>query len=336
MGMVGKRAFGLNLAGFSPALDTAKLAKTAEAHGFEYVWIADENPSSLCRDVIVNMTTAALKTSKIKVGTGICNFYTRHPALLAVFISTLEEMANGRVAVGVGPGGEMPLRPLGIKMWEKPLVTVREGIDVMNRALAGETVDQDGEMITAHGLHLSFHPKTRIPVYLAARSPRFMQLVGELADGSLLNTPFHYIENALKTIQEGALGAGRKMDNIDVANILPFAIAENDSEARKKVRHLATFMAAFTSISVHETLGTRRERVASIQEALYKGREAEAMSLMTDEMIDEFSVAGKPNKCLGRVEEFFKAGVTQMIFVVPDGKKGIMSAGKNIISSFEA
>jgi len=225
---------------------------------------------------------------------------------------------------------------LGIKMWEKPLATVREGINVMNRALAGETVDYDGEMITAHGLHLSFHPKTRIPVYLAARSPKFMQMVGELADGSLLNTPFHNITNALNTIQEGASKAGRSMDKIDLGNILPFAISDNDSEAKKKVRHLATFMAASTPISVHEKMGTNIERVASIQEALQKGREAEAMSLMTDEMIDEFSVAGKTSKCIVRVEEFFRAGVTQMVFVIPDGKRGIREAGKNIISSFIA
>lgn len=333
--MTRTRTFGLNLAGFAPALDTAKLAKAAEKHGFKHVWIADENPSPLCRDVIVNMTTVALKTSEIKIGTGICNFYTKHPALLAVLASTLEEMANGRVVVGLGPGGEMPLRPLGIKMWEKPLATVREGINVMNRVLAGETVNYDGEMIKANGVHLSFHPKTKIPVYLAARSPKFMQMVGELADGSLLNTPFHYIVNALKTIEEGASKAGRSMDEIDVGNILPFAIAENDSEARKRVRHLATFMTAFTADSVHEALGTKIERVASIREALQKGMDAEAMGLMTDEMIDEFSVAGKPNKCLGRVEEFFKAGVTQMIFVMPDGKKGITSAGTDIISSFK-
>jgi len=333
--MAGKRTFGLNLAGFSPALDTAKLAKTAEAQGFEHVWIADENPSPRCRDVIVNMTTVALKTSKIKVGTGICNFYTRHPALLAVFASTLEEMVPGRVAIGLGPGGEMPLKPLGIKMWEKPLATVREGINVMNRVLAGETVDYDG-LITAHSLRLSFHPKTKIPVYLAARSPKFMQLVGELADGSLLNTPFHYIGTALNTVREGASRAERSMHELDVGNILPFAVAENDSEAKKKVRHLATFMAAFTSISVHETLGTKIERLTTIQDYLQKGRDAEAMNLMTDEMIDEFSVSGKPYECLERVEQFFKAGVTQMIFVIPDGEKGIMSAGKEIISPFKA
>lgn len=333
--MTRKKTFGVNLAGFSPVLETAKLAKLAEIQGFEHVWIADENPSPLCRDVIVNMMAVAMETCTIKIGSGICNFYTRHPALLAVFAASLEELAGERILLGVGPGGDLPLRPLGIKMWEKPLATVREGIAVMRKMLAGETVDYEGEMIRVRGAYLSFHPKTKIPIYLAARSPKFIKMTGELADGSLLNTPFHYIENAIHMITEGAEQSGRSMGEIDVGNILPFAVAENEADARKKVKHLATFMSAFTADSVHEVLGTKTKRVESIRELLQKGQEEKAMSLMTDEMIDEFSVAGKPNYCIERVEGFFKAGVTQMIFVIPEAGKGLRAAGMKIIPSFK-
>lgn len=324
--------FGLNLAGFSPALETARLSKTAESQGFNHVWIADENPSSLCRDVIVNVTTVALKTRKIKIGTGVCNFYTRHAALLAVFASSIDELAPGRFALGVGPGGDMPLRPLGIKMWEKPLATVREGIEVVNRVLSGETVECRGEMVKVNGVKLNFLPKSRIPIYLAARSPKFMQMIGEKADGSLLNTPFHYINDAMAMIREGAEKAKRRIEEIDVGNILPFAVGR---EAKRKVKYLTTFMSAFTSDPVHEKLGTKLERIDAIRESLGKGQTDKASSFMTEEMIDEFSVAGTPDHCLERVEDFFKAGVNQMIFVIPEGAVGIESAGTKIISSFK-
>jgi len=334
--MTRRRTFGINVAGFAPPLETVRLAKTAEAHGFEYVWIADENPSPLCRDAIVNMTTVALKTSRIKVGTGVCNFYTRHAALLAVFASTLSELAKDRVILGLGPGGEMPLKPLGIKMWEKPLTTLREGIGILNGLLNGETVNCDGEMMKAENVHLEFYPKTKIPIYLAARSPKLTQMVGELADGSLLNAPLRSVENAVKMIREGASKAGRSMNEIDVGNILPFAISQNRIEAVKKVRHLATFMAASTPDSVHDALGTPLERVESVRNALTKGLATEAMTFMSDRMIDDFSVAGKTSECLEKVEAFFNAGVTQMIFVVPGGMRDIASAGSAIISSFES
>jgi 5,10-methylenetetrahydromethanopterin reductase len=330
-----KKTFGVNFAGFSPVLETAKLAKLAETHGFEYVWIADENPSPLCRDIGVNMTAAAVGTYRVKIGTGICNFYTRHPALLAVFAATLDELAPGRVIVGVGPGGDIPLRPLGIRMWEKPLATVREGVTVMKRMLSGETVDFDGEMIRVKGTRLSFLPKAKIPIYLAARSPNFMRMVGEMADGSLLNTPLHYTRNALSMIREGAEKSGRRLDEIDVGNIVPFAMAESETEARERVRPLVAFMSASTPDSVHEALGNKMERIEAVRELLKKGRREKAMGLMTDEMIDEFSVAGKPNQCLERVEGFFKAGVTQMIFVIPDSGRGIRAAGTEIIPSFK-
>lgn len=329
------KTFGVNFAGFCPALDTVKLAKLAELQGFRHVWIADENPSPLCRDVMVNMTAVALGTYTIKIGTGICNFYTRHPALLAVFAATLEELASGRVIMGIGPGGDMPLRPLGIKMWEKPLTTVREGMTVMKRLLAGETVDFEGEVTKVRGARFSFVPKTKVPIYLAARSPKFMSLVGELSDGSLLNTPFGYVKKAVDMIRQGAENSGRSLDEIDLGNILPFALADSEAEAKERVKHLTTFMSAFTSNSVHEALGTKIERVESIRKALQKGQEDKAMSMMTNEMIDEFSVAGKPSQCMERVEGFFKAGITQMIFVVPDGGRGIRSAGMKILSSFK-
>jgi 5,10-methylenetetrahydromethanopterin reductase len=220
-------------------------------------------------------------------------------------------------------------------MWEKPLATVREGMTVMKRMLSGETVDFSGEMIKAKGTRLSFLPKARIPIYLAARSPNFMRMVGELADGSLLNTPLHHMRNALSMIREGVEKSGRSLDEIDVGNILPFAMAESEAEAKKRVRHLATFMSASTPDSVHEALGNKMERIETVRELLKKGQEEKAMGLMTDEMIDEFSVAGKPNQCLERIERFFKAGVTQMIFVMPDSGRGIRSAGMEIIQSFK-
>lgn len=332
--MTRKLNFGLNLAGFGPVLETVRLSRTAEKQGFEYVWIADENPSPLCRDVVVNVTAVAMKTSKIKIGTGICNFYTRHPALLAVFVSSIDEMATGRVALGVGPGGDMPLRPLGIKMWEKPLATVREGIEVVTRLLSGEKVDYEGEMIRTKGAKLAFLPKARIPIYLAARSPKFMQMIGEVADGSLLNTPLHYMKHAMRIVKEGAEKAGRNVRDVDIGNILPFAVGDSNEEAQKKVKYLATFMSAFTSDPVHEELGTKPERIKAIRENVGNGQIDKAASFMTSDMTDEFSVAGTPAYCLERIEEFFKAGVTQMIFVIPEGTTGIKSAGSRIIPSF--
>jgi hypothetical protein len=112
-------------------------------------------------------------------------------------------------------------------------------------------------------------------------------------------------------------------------------MSDNKFEAVKRVRHLATFMAASTPDSVHEALGTPLKRVESIREALTKGLVDEAMDFMSDKMINDFSVAGKANECLEKVEAFFNSGVTQMIFVVPGGTRDIASACSAIISSLK-
>jgi alkanesulfonate monooxygenase SsuD/methylene tetrahydromethanopterin reductase-like flavin-dependent oxidoreductase (luciferase family) len=93
-------------------------------------------------------------------------------------------------------------------------------------------------------------------------------------------------------------------------------------------------MSAFTSDLVHEELGTKPERIKAIRENVGNGQIDKAASFMTSDMTDEFSVAGPPAYCLERIEEFFKAGVTQMIFVIPEGTTGIKLAGSRIIPSF--
>ena len=158
-----------------------------------------------------------------------------------------------------------------------------------------------------------------------------MRMIGEMADGSLLNTPFHYIKDAVNIIKEGAGKAGRSIEDIDIGNILPFAVAEEEDKARGRVKYLTAFMSAFTPNFVHEKLGTKIEQIDAVRDALEKGSIEKAVNSMTEEMVDDFSIAGNPDYCLERIEGFFKAGVTQMIFVIPDLKEGIKLAGTKII-----
>lgn len=329
------KRFGLNLQGVQSPLETGEISKVAEEEGFDYIWVADENPASKYRDVSVNMTTIALKTDKIKIGTGVCNPYSRHPALLAVLASTLEELAGGRVALGLGAGGELPLKSLGIEMWEKPLTTVKESIEVIREILSGEVVNYDGEMIEVNDVNLSFFPERKVPIYLAARGPKFTRMIGEIADGSLLNSPLHYIESSIDKIEEGAEGEGRRIKDLDVGNILPLAISEDPEKARAKVEYMTTFMAAATPNFVHEDFGTEIERIEKIRNALEEGEDERAIRLMTTDIIDQFSITGTQEDCLEKIEKLFKAGITQIIFSLPDSKENVKSVGEKIIPYFE-
>lgn len=289
-------------------------AKAAEAYGFDYFFIPDESPSPPWRDVCVSLTAAALNTRKIKLASGIFVPYTRHPALLAVFMASLAEVAgDGRVILGLGPGGTMTLRPLGIKMWERPVAMLRETVEVVNRLLAGETVDYDGKMVKVSKLKISPIPKTRVPIYIAARSPLMLNLIGEVADGAELTSPLSYVEDALNYIKKGAEKAGRDFKDLEICNLVSTVISDDEKKAKDRLRSGGlTHIIADTPDYIHEKAGVDLERVEAIRSALREVKPEKATSLVTDEIVDVFAIAGNKKYCTKRIEEFFDAGVTQM------------------------
>jgi len=330
--------FGVGLMGDLPAPQTAELARTAEESGFEYVWIVDENPSPPYRDVFVTMTAIALKTELIKMGTGICNPYSRHPPLLAGAISSLNEMARGRVILGLGPGGSLSLRPLGIKLWNKPINAIRESFKILRGLFAGETVNLEGEVLTAVNCRLDPPPKERIPIYLGARGPKMLELAGELSDGALLTAPLGYLDFALDRIKAGAEKAGRQLEDINIANWIPFAMMEDGEKAREMVKIEVCFMVADSPDLVHEKIGLEQEEVDAVRKALGAGI-PEATKKVTPAMIDAFAIAGRPEECEKKIGEFIDAGVTQVNLASPFGitpRDVIEQVGKTIIPKFLA
>ncbi len=93
-----------------------EVAKIVEESGFDNLWLVDESPSPPYTDVFVNMCEAVRVTKTMKVGSALCNPYTRHPALIAVGMASLNELAPGRIITCIGAGGTMTLGPLGIKI----------------------------------------------------------------------------------------------------------------------------------------------------------------------------------------------------------------------------
>src|ERR671930_2187522 len=113
----------------------AALAQLAERTGYDFLWIADER---FFREVYASLTLCALRTKRVRLGPCVTDPYSRHPALTAMAIATLDEIAEGRVALGIG-AGVSGLRELGID-GSRSATAIREAIELIRRLLAGETV----------------------------------------------------------------------------------------------------------------------------------------------------------------------------------------------------
>src|SRR5512134_3441110 len=122
-----------------PAYEPARLADLAvlaESAGFDDFWLADER---FFREVYACLTLCALRTRRIRLGPCVTDPYSRHPALTAMAIATLDEIAGGRALLGIG-AGISGFAELGV-VREKPARAIREAVTLIRRLLAGEEVD---------------------------------------------------------------------------------------------------------------------------------------------------------------------------------------------------
>src|SRR6266704_5422598 len=157
-------------------------AQYAEQRGFEAMWQAE---SRLVRDAIVPMAAFAAVTSRIKIGSGVINKWTRNIGLLAATFLTLDDLAPDRIICGLGAWWDPLARQVGIER-KKPLKAMRETIGVMQRLLRLERVTFHGEFhhvddIERDGVHGRREPRN-VPIYIGATHMGMMELAGEIAN----------------------------------------------------------------------------------------------------------------------------------------------------------
>ncbi len=142
-----------------PITEGMEYTKYAEQKGFEAVWQAD---SRLVRDAIVPMSAFAAVTDTIKIGSGVVDCWTRNPARLAATFSTLDDLAPGRVILGIGAWWDPLAAKVGISR-AKPLRAMREIITAVRALLANETVTMNGEFVQLDGVELDYVYQERRP-----------------------------------------------------------------------------------------------------------------------------------------------------------------------------
>src|SRR4249920_1159823 len=183
-----------------------EFAKYAEAKGFDAVWQAD---SRLVRDAVVPIAAFASVTETIKIGSGVVDCWTRNPARLASTFSTLDDLAPGRVILGIGAWWDPLAAKVGIQR-DCPLGVMREVVTAVRALLHNETVNFDGHYVHLDGVELDYVYQERrpkdVPIYIGATGMKMMELTGEIADGVVLNylvSP-DYNATALEHLSVGA------------------------------------------------------------------------------------------------------------------------------------
>ncbi|MGQ4914089.1 MAG: 5,10-methylenetetrahydromethanopterin reductase [Candidatus Asgardarchaeia archaeon] len=311
--------------------------KIAEENGFQYIWMPDESPSPGYKDIFVLLTALGLNTKKAILGTSIFNPYTRHPAIVANALLSIAELTNDRIIYGIGPGGILTLGPLGIKMWEKPVKAVRDAVKVVRSLFKGEKVTFENEFFKVVDLKLEPTPKN-IPIYIAARGNQMLTLAGKYGDGVLLTTPINYLEPSVNVVKKAAEKVGRKLEDIDIANWMPFGVDTNADAARESVKGEVALLVSFLPEYMIESAKVDQEKANKIKELMRSGKRDDAIKLVDDAMIDQFAVAGTPNDVIEKIKYMEKHGLTHIMVgdpFGPDPKKALAMIGNEVMPTFE-
>ena len=295
--------------------DCIAYAQYAEKNGFDSVWQAE---SRLVRDAIVPMAAYAAVTSRIRIGSGVINNWTRNIGLLAATFLTLDDLAPDRILCGIGAWWDPLAANVGIER-RKPLKAMRETIDIFRRLLAMENVTYEGEFHQVTGIELDVVHGRReprhVPVYLGATGDKMLELTGQIADGCLLNycVPPEYNDRAMELLEKGAAKAGRRLDEIDRPQLIVCSVDRDRDRAIKGAKGLITqYLAQQPHIA--KASGVRRETVEEIQSILgwpaTKDQILKAMDLVPDELVLRITATGEPDEARAKVDEYIQRGCT--------------------------
>jgi 5,10-methylenetetrahydromethanopterin reductase len=308
--------FGIEFVPREPHWKIIYYAIQAERGGFSNLWITDHFNN---RNVYVTLTTAAIYTNKITFGPGVTNPYMVNPVFTAQALASLNELAPGRVVLGMGAGDKTTLESVGVAM-QKPLTAAFEAIEIFRRITSGEAVAYKGEVFSTAGAKFLFKPKGRIPVYVGAQGPKMLEMAGKIGDGVLINACHPKdVEYAVTCVKEGVHQAHKKLEDVDVAAYTSFSVNEDIKKATKAAVPVVAFIVAGSPPQLLERHSIDVKKAEEIKEALKANDWGKAFSVVTPEMISAFSVCGTPDACTERIAELLKSGISQFVVGSPIG-----------------
>lgn len=232
MSIASKIGIGFHPTSSAQALD---LITRAEAAGVGTAWTV---MSPLDRDTVTLLAAVAMRTERINLGTAVVPAFTRHPLALATQVLVLEDLAPGRIRLGIGTSHQRTMIPAYGLPFDRPLSQLREYLHVIRPLLQSGTVAFSGDF---YQVDATFSVAPATPVLISALRQNAFELAGELADGAIswLCPPTYLVDVALPAMQRGADRAERIAPPL-VAHVLVAPSTDRD-QVRAAVRDILAY-----------------------------------------------------------------------------------------------
>jgi F420-dependent oxidoreductase-like protein len=308
--------------------DQVGFVREAERLGADIVWSAE----AWGQDAVVPLAYLAAVTDRIQLGSGIMQISARVPSMTAMTALTLATVSANRFVLGLGASGPQVVEGLNGQPFARPLERLREHVDIVKLAFAGEKLVYDGNQYVlprpggeGKALRLAQPGNPNIPIYLATLGPAALRYTGAVADG-WVGTSFvpEAADVLLGPIAEGAAEAGRSLADIDLQ--AGGSVAFGDREAmldrfRPGVAFPIGAMGSrrnnfYREAFVRAGFADACEEIARLW---LDGRRDEATARVPDEMVIGTTLIGDDAEVAERIAAFRKAGITTLR-VQPEGR----------------
>jgi 5,10-methylenetetrahydromethanopterin reductase len=294
---------------------TAAVAQAAEADGWDGLAVTDSQ--NLSGDPYAALCLAAQVTERLRLATGVANPVTRHPAVTASAIATVQAESRGRAVLGIGRGDSalayVGQEPASVSVLERYVTSVQA-------YLREESVDCDGFPSRLQWLGPLGLPK--VPVNVTGTGPRVIALGARLAEWVTfaVGADRERLTGAIATAREARLTAGLDPSAISLGAYVAVAVHPDVAVARDLVRGVVGIYAHFSGMRGAPTALLRpedREVVEGLSREYDLAHHGKGQGghtrLIDDAFVDRFAIVGPPDRCVERLQGLVALGLDRLV-----------------------
>jgi 5,10-methylenetetrahydromethanopterin reductase len=318
-----------------PVRETVAMAKACEDAGFDTFWIAEAYPwwrkhSFEARSSTAVLAVIAQETKRMQLGWGIISPYTRHPVQIAMEARVMQDLSGGRFLLGLG-ASKIFMKEIGEGEGERvgPATVMRESVEIIKGVLEGEAFQYEGKVFQANvpALKSDAHaPRGVPPIYLAGTGPVLQKLSGSIGDGLLtasITTPA-FVRYSLQNMEDGARKAGKDPAKLILGSVIVGSIGRDSGKGKEGAREQAAMYLANKVQNIKgsadvllKSAGLTFEELQPVADAMERGGRKAAAKAVTDEILHKVcAIAGTPDECMQRIEEYRAAGCTHIMLEI--------------------
>lgn len=273
-------------------------------------------PEAWGLDMTVLLAEAAVRTTRITLGTGIIGIWNRSAATIAMAASTLHAMSGGRFVLGLGASTPQLAEGLHDTPFEPPVPRMRRMITQIRALLRGERIPL-AVMTSARALKLNVPPAPELPIHVAAIGDAMTRLAGELAAAwAPFLYPWSRLATGVERLREGATRGGHPDRLPEIHPFVPTVVADTDTRAREGAAWFVSFFA--TTSTVYRDSLIRQGYRKAVEAVLVANAPKFTASVPADaeDLLEQLVVYGTPPEARRRLARWYAAGATLPVLLL--------------------